>query len=340
MKKLLALALVALFALSTGVWFGTSVSAQDQKVVALDLTPGRVKDLDSEWGQENLQALKDLLTSAGYQVKELTEITPQALQGVDALVIGKMKDYDSGFSSAEVQAIADWFKQGGKFLWVGADSDYVESYLNPEDTSFKAGEPNKILEAIGSSLRLEYASLEDPESNAGAGYRVISYEANSQGWAGQITAGAPRVLFHGPTFVVGYKNGQFVPFSEVDNGETVTWLYRSSPSGTVVSHDGVDPKAHAVGETGQFVEAAAEKIKVGNKYSKVIVTGESLLGDRVIITPEYHGVELQGATFAKNAFAWGLTVESAGPAIPMTYIAIAVVVIVVIVGAALALKKK
>ena len=131
MKKLLALALVALFALSVGVWFGTSVSAQDQKVVALDLTPGRVKDLDSEWGQKNLQALKDLLTSAGYQVKELTEITPAALEGVDALVIGKMKDYDSGFSSAEVQAIANWFKEGGKFLWVGADSDYVEPYLNP-----------------------------------------------------------------------------------------------------------------------------------------------------------------------------------------------------------------
>ncbi len=330
--------MVALFALSVGVWFGNAVSAQGQKVVALDLTPGRIKDLDTEYGQQNLQALKDLLTSAGYQVKELTEITPQSLQGVDALVIGKMKDYDSGFSQAEVQAIADWFKQGGKFLWVGADSDYVEPYLNPEDTSFKAGEPNKILEAIGSSLRLEYGSLEDPESNAGAGYRVISYEANSQGWAGQITAGASRVLFHGPTFVVGYKNGQFVPIDQVLS-ETCVWLYRSSPSGTVVSHDGVDPKAHAVGETGQFVEAAAEKIKVGSKYSKVIVTGESLLGDRVIITPEYHGVELQGATFAKNAFAWGLTVESA-PGLPMTYIAIAVVVIVVIIGAALALKKK
>ena len=338
MKKLLAVALVALFAISVGLWAGTTVFAQDQKVVALDVTPGRVKDLETDWGQWNLGNLTELLTNAGYKVVLLTEITPSALEGVDALVIGKMYDYDSGFSTAEVQAIANWFKQGGKFLWVGADSDYVEPYLNPEDTSFKAGEPNKILEAIGSSLRLEYGSLEDPESNAGAGYRVVSYERNTEGWAGEITAGADKVLFHGPTFVVGYKNGQFVPIDQVLS-DTCVWLYRSSPSGTVVSHDGVDPKAHAIGETGQFVEAAAEKIKVGNKYSKVIVTGESLLGDRVIITKEYHGVSLQGDIFVRNAFAWGLTEESAG--LPMTYIAIGVVVVIVVVAAAaLALRKK
>jgi len=335
---LLGLAAILVFALLSP----PTASAQEKKVVAIDLTPGRVKDIEDEWAQKLLSWLEGNLTAAGYEVKELTAITPEALEGVDALVIGKMKDYNSVFSSTEINAIKEWFNEGGKFIWVGADSDWVEPYLNPEDTSFKAGEPNKVLEAIGSSLRLEYGSLEDPESNAGAAYRVVSYEANSQGWAGEITKGAPKVLFHGPTFVVGYKDGKFVPFSEVES-ETCVWLYRSSPSGTVVSHDGVDPKAHAIGETGQFVEAAAEKIATpSGKYSKVIVTGESLIGDRNIFNTEYHGVTLQGPTFVMNAFAWGLTVEEAPGAIPggMTTVVAVVVIIIIIIVAVLLLKKK
>ncbi len=332
---------VALFlALSLVLVFGVVVfplSAQ-KKVVGLDVAPGRVKDLDAEIGQKQLAKLKQYLTSWGYEVKELTQLTPETLKDVDVLIIGKMKDYNSKFSSSEVQAIASWFKQGGKLLWVGADSDYVEPYLKPEDVSFKAEEPNKILTAIGSSIRIEYASLEDPESNAGAAYRVVSYKANHNGWAAEITKGADKVLFHGPTLLAGYKGGKFVPFDQVVS-DTCTWLYRSSDKGTVVSHDGVDPKAYKVGQVGSFVEAAAEKIPVGGKYSKVIVTGESLLGDRTIINEEYHGVKLQGPTFVKNALAWGTTAESAG--MPMEWIlAIIVVIIIVVAAAYFGLRKK
>lgn len=311
--------------------------AQQKKVVALDVTPGRVKDLDAEIGQKQLAKLEDYLRSWGYEVKELTSITSDSLKGVDVLIIGKMKDYKSGFKPEEIQAIASWFKQGGKLLWVGSDSDYVEPYLNPEDTSFKAGEPNKILEAIGSSVRIDYASLEDPESNAGAAYRVVSYKANTQGWAAEITSGASKVLFHGPSVLAGFKDGKFVPFDDVV-GDNVAWLYRSSDKGTIVSHDGVDPKAYSVGQMGSFVEAAAEKIAVGGSYSKVIITIESLLGDRTIINEEYHGVKLQGPTFVKNALAWGTTVESAG--LPVEWIIAIVVIIIVVVILALLLVKR
>ncbi len=338
MKRAILLSLFLIFVIAVGIFSTVPVTAQKRKVVAFDLTPGRVKDIDSEKWQASLKALEANLTAWGYDVKEITKITPDALKGVDALVIGKMKDYKSGFSPDEVKAIADWFKQGGKFLWVGSDSDYVEPYLNPEDTSFKAGEPNKILEAIGSSIRVEYASLEDPESNAGAGYRVVSYRANTQGWAGEITKGAPKVLFHGPSLLAGYKDGNFVPFDEVVS-DTCQWLYRSSDKGTVVSHDGVDPKAYKVGDTGSFVEAAAEKIPVGASYSKVIVTSESLYGDRNIFSTEYHGVKLNGPTFVKNAFAWGTTVESAG--LPMEWLAgIVVIIVVILIVAYLFLKRK
>ena len=117
----------------------------------------------------------------GWQVVELSEITSETLAGVDALIIGKLRDETGAFTPEEIEAIQEWFFTGGKFLWVGADSDYVEPYLRPEDTSFKSGEPNKILAAIGSHLRLDYGSLEDPLSNAGADYRVVSFERNSEG---------------------------------------------------------------------------------------------------------------------------------------------------------------
>ncbi|HDD69194.1 MAG TPA: hypothetical protein ENG61_02405 [Candidatus Korarchaeota archaeon] len=336
MKKSIALFLIATLIAPIVV---LGINAQDQKVVGIDITPGRVKDLDSKWGQTNLRWLEGNLTAAGFQIKEITEITPESLKGCDALIIGKLYDYNSVFSDSEIQAIKNWFLEGGKFIWVGADSDYTEPYLNPDDISFKAGEPNRILEAIGSCLRLEYASLEDPTCNIGAAYRVKSYEANRQGWAAEITQGADVVMFHGPTFVIGFKNGQYVPFSEVE-GPNVVWLYRSSPDGTVVSHDGVDPKAHSVGETGQFVEAAAEIINLGlfKPKGKVIVTGESLLGDRFIGTPEYHGEKLQGMTFIINAFKWGTRVE--GPVLSMTMLIAIIVIIIIVVVAIVVLRRK
>lgn len=329
----LALSLVLILGLSV-----FPISAQKKIVVGLDVAPGRVKDLDAEIGQKYLKKLEDYLASWGYEVKELTQLTPETLNGVDVLIIGKMKDYNSKFSPSEIQAIANWFKQGGKLLWVGSDSDYVEPYLKPEDVSFKAEQPNRILAAIGSSIRVEYASLEDPESNAGAAYRVVSGKVNREGWAAEITKGTSKVLFHGPTLLAGYKDGKFVPFDQVIS-DTCTWLYRSTDKGTVVSHDGVDPKAYKVGQVGSFVVAAAEKIPEGSTYSKVIVTGESLLGDRTIIAEEYHGVKLQGPTFVKNALAWGTTVESAG--LPMEWIAAIIIVIIIVVAAAYwAVKRK
>ncbi|RLG47693.1 MAG: hypothetical protein DRN90_04590 [Thermoproteota archaeon] len=108
----------------------------------------------------------------------------------------------------------------------------------------------------------------------------------------------------------------------------------------MVSHDGVDPKAHSVGETGQFVEAAAEIINLGlfKPKGKVIVTGESLLGDRFIGTPEYHGEKLQGMTFIINAFKWGTRVE--GPVLSMTMLIAIIVIIIIAVVAVVVLRRK
>jgi hypothetical protein len=316
------------------------------KRIGIDVTPGRVKDIDSKWGQRLLNWLEGNLTAQGYIVVELTQITPDTLRDLDALVIGKMYNEQSGFSQAEVDAIAEWFKQGGKFLWVGADSDYTEPYLNPEDTSFKSKEPNKILAAIGSSIRIDHMSVEDPENNAGAGYRVVANRSaggiNDSGKAAAITQGVDRILFHGPAGLAGYKDGQFVPFEDVLDSN-VFWLARTGPKGTVVSHDGVLPEAYEVGYEGRLYLAAAEEIEVYRdlftvKYSKVVVTSESLTGDRNVFNTQYHGISLQGPTFVLNVFKWGLAERTEAN---MTgYIILAVVVVVIIVAIAYVLTRK
>ncbi len=317
------------------------------KKIGIDLTPGRVKDIDNKWSQKLLNYLEGNLTEAGYQVVELTEITASTLKDLDALVIGKMYNETSGFSSSEIQAIADWFKQGGKFLWVGADSDYTEPYLNPEDTSFKAKEPNRVLEAIGSRIRIDYMSVEDPENNAGAAYRVVANRSvggiNTEGKAAAITSGVDRILFHGPAGLAGVSDGTFVPIEQVFD-DNLFWLARTGPNGVVASHDAVVPQAYEVGETGRFYLAAAEEIPVSSDlftivYSKVIVTSESLLGDRNVFNVEYHDIELQGPEFVMNVFEWGLEIKAEPN---MTgYAIIGVIVIIVIVGiAAFALRRK
>ncbi len=341
------LAYAFLLVLLLSPFFVAAFPAQAQgKKVGIDLTPGRVKDIDNEWSQKLLHSLEGNLTQAGYEVVELTEITPATLADLDALIIGKMYNEQSGFSQAEVQAIAEWFKQGGKFLWMGADSDYTEPYLNPEDTSFKAKEPNKILEAIGSSLRIDYMSVEDPDNNAGASYRVVANRSaggiNSDGKAASLTAGVDRILFHGPTGIVGFKDGKFVPTEEVFSND-VFWVARTGEKGTVVSNDGVDPQAYDVGYVGRLYLAVAEEIPVSSdlftvKYSKVIVTGESLTGDRNIFNSEYHGITLQGPKFTMNVFAWGMTVRTESN---MTgYVIVGVVIMVVIAAIALYITKK
>ncbi len=311
----------------------SAISAQQQKVIALDLTEGRPKDPGHETAW--IPAIEGNLTQAGYRVIEITDgITPEKLQGVDALVVPKLYNAQSVYSNAEIRAIADWFKEGDKFLWIGADSDWVEDYLKDTGCGFKTVNPNKILEAVGSHLRLDPCSIEDPETNAGAPYRVVSNHTNKQPWASEITQGVTQVLFHGPTHVIGYKDGQYVPLDQV-LGDNLMWLFETTPGkGVVVDHDD-DPTSYVYQEGDNITAylAAAEKVDVGGgKISKVIVTGESLIGDRCVFNWEYHGVRLDGPKFVMNAFAWGLKPESApGPGMDVIIGGIVVIVIIVAV---------
>jgi hypothetical protein len=326
------------------------------KVVAVDLTSRevngtimyRVKDMFSAASWTALyEQLKGNLTAAGYTVKEINGLTTDNLNGVDALITGKLRDATWNYTDAEVSAVAAWFKTGGKFLWVSSDSDFPEPYLN-NHVGFKADQPNRLLAAIGSQLRIEWAAAADTVDRgaAGASYRVFANitegGVNSQGFAANITAGTQRVLFHGPTFIIGFKNDNYVSFDQLTLGDNLQWLYRTTVNASGLDQDADPPKTITNGQRGQFVLAAAEKIPEGSTYSKVIATGESLLGDRTINTAIESGITMQGMTFVLNAFNWGTTVETIPSAglDTTTILGIIVVVIVVVAAAFFFMRKK
>lgn len=350
-----ALFLVALILAATflSVASVTPVQSQAKKVVGLDLTyrmeagnkTYRVKDIYTAGFSALIAQLNGNLTSWGYQVKEINGLTSANLQGVDALVLAKILKPALNYTSDEISSIASWFKSGGKFLWVGSDSDFIEPYYTAPVGGFKEDQPNKVLAAIGSALRIEYCSVEDAVGigAAGAAYRVYANATaggvNTEGVAGTITKGAPRVIFHGPSIVVGFKDGKFVPFDQVQDGDNTFWLYRTSEKGTIVHNVAYPAQVVSAGQKGRFVLAAAQRIRVDGTYSKVLAAGESIMGDRNGFRSLETGVTLFGPTFVHNAMDWGTTVEQA-PFDWTPYLIAAVVAIVAIVAAVVLLRRR
>jgi len=296
-------------------------NAMPRKVVGLDVTYRtidgqkgyRVKDIELD-SFRMLVELERSLESWGCEVRRLNGLTRNSLLGVDAVVLGKLRDPSWRYEPAEIEAIGEWFRQGGKFLWAGGDGDHVEPYYIAAQGDFKQREPNKVLEAVSSSLRLEFCSVEDA---VGAGAidkpdRVCAMDTldgvNAAGYASLITRGASKVLFHGPTAIIGFRAGKYVSIEEVLDQSTL-WLYRTSPQATIVDHDAFPPVVLRVRQSGRFVLGAAQVVRVGDGFSKVIVTGESILGDYSIFSAGYRDVALSGPIFVRNAFAWGLEAE-------------------------------
>jgi len=182
------------------------------------------------------------------------------------MLIAILADYTQEYTSAELAAIADWFDEGGKALWVAGDSDYGD------DGPPRQSNANKLLEAVGSKLRIESAAVEDPVSNAGKPYRVLGLSEKCDPEVSFLAEGVTRALFHGPAPIVCYVGGEYVKLEEerVENVYRVMW---TSSEGMIVNHNPPEPEAHEVGDTGSFVVMAIEVIP--EKECVVIATGDA-----------------------------------------------------------------
>jgi hypothetical protein len=247
------------------------------------------------------------LVAKGLDVVWATAINESVLADAQFLFLGSV--YGSSFTDAELAAIMVWFGQGEKTIWVGGDSDYGASTI--------PFEMNRVLRVIGSKLRFEHTSLEDPITNCAAGYRpranvTNTMDAEVAGIVADINT-TKGVLFHGPTVLYGFYNGMAVPL-ETMMVPNVYWVMKSGASGIIVDADPTinPPLVHEVGAQGSFVMMAVEKFVCGKGSSKVIVSSENPYGGyQPMYSSEYKDIALDGQRLVMQAVDWGLNIESA-----------------------------
>ncbi|WP_253910297.1 CGP-CTERM sorting domain-containing protein [Thermococcus sp. 101 C5] len=215
----------------------------------------------------------------------------------------------SPFQPDEIQAIAEWFKQGGKVLWVAADSDYGSSGVLAQDIV------NALLDQLGvGHLRIDLCSVEDPTSNAGASYRVVGLVQPDDNTPDkekltQNFQHEGKVLYHGPAIVAWVDdNGNWQKLVDGNIPENVYRIVKTSQDGTIVENNDPPAYAYSAGDVGVFTLLAAEIIKFDNgKQSVLIVSGESPYGDyEPTWSAQYHGVDLDGPAFVTNMIHWSL----------------------------------
>lgn len=224
------------------------------------------------------------------------------LSPYDVIVIGQPTSY---LSEDELTALVKWLEGGRRALWCAADSDY------PAQGSEEAQKAcDMVFEAVGSHLRVDYVSIEDPIHNCYAGYRVVALISPPPELA-VLAYNAQRVLFHGPGAIsVVLPDGTWVKANDPRAEKAYPNIYPiavTTKSGRVVEHRtsaggrGLDGRAYEVGEVGSFVLLAAERL--GDDV--IIASGETPYGGyEPMVAPSYKGVGLDGPQFVRNLLQW------------------------------------
>ncbi len=313
MRRVLPVLLLGLMFLSIAGFASISHAARPAGIViALDMShgqnPGGLVELmhlipEADWviivkTEDDIANLPTWVQNNAYEIRT-GGITTDNLNYVDMLIIGQPTEL---LTPDEVNAIASWFNDSGRAIWVAADSDYPA-----QGSEIAQQAANQVLEAIGAHIRVDYVSVEDSQSYAGKTYRVVGIidppaELSFLKW------GARKMLFHGPGVVYAIdENGN--PVNPITNPvPNVYVLVRTSEGGEIVEHQ---PKApgepgnvgvfYQVGQTGEFPLLVAENLS----GKIVIASGESpYSGYQAGITWIYYGVVMQGPQFFKNLVYW------------------------------------
>ncbi len=296
MRKVIALAFVALMAFSLASFLAPNAAAEEAKItVAVDLSHGE--------SDKYLGYIQGNITFVNWVNITEAPITSDTLAGVDVLIIGQPT---VGFSPDEMEAIYQWLTSGNKILWIAGDSDYGSG----NETQVYV---NNLLEYIGAKLRIEYASFYDDIHNCERFYRVlvhIGVDPVPELQTDIISEGIEKpILAHGPAPLI-WVDDEGNPHDIVN--ETfpglirILWSYDTAyigdnnPPLPLV----YDPLFYGQGAGNfTFVFLAAEYWEDTN--SLIVVSGESPYGDyEPTWAWEYYGVELDGPKFVTNMITW------------------------------------
>lgn len=234
-------------------------------------------------------------------------LTAGNLRDVDILLIGQP---EALIKAEEVEALKTWFSRPNKALWIAADSDY------PAQGSEKAQQfMNTVLEALGSSIRIDYVSVEDYKENAGGqAYRVTGLVDPSPE-VSFLKSGLNygKVLFHGPGGLFVLVQGK--PVNPVKQPElkpkNVYVVARSSENSKVVENQ--PPEKGGLGA--MFYDPLDDRVNTGpfplmlievfpdNRV--IIASSETMYGGYTPMTvTEYYRVPLDGPQFISNLLSY------------------------------------
>ncbi len=271
------------------VSLGNPVKAETNPKVLIDLAHSNTHDVDFD------DFVSDL-TAWGFEVVNATgEINATILADVD-IFIQTMPG--TNLTAGESTALADWFATGNKAMWLATDSDFT--------TAAAVDGPiyqNDLLEAVGAKLRFEPSSVESPDVNVEAPYRVLVPIFNrAPGVASNLTANVRMGFFHGPAILCGWNGTDYVDLETVTL-ENVTWVAKTSGKSVLVE---TDPTylayAHTEGEEGPFVIMAAEEAGT----NKIVLSGEAIftIYKHMYGYPGERDYPQDDMILVKNVFNW------------------------------------
>jgi len=264
-------------------------------VIVVHLKGALEADVQLKAAMENMTDIKWVLVFG--------DLTPADLADAKMLIMVKA-DATLDYTDSELKAVKDWLNLGGKTLWVAGDSDYGDDRLRQPTA-------NKVLEAVGSVLRIESCAAEDPISCAGKPYRVLGLSEKCDEEVKFLVGGVTRALFHGPAPIIAYVNGSYVKLEE-ERPENVFRIMWTNSSARIVNHNPPDPEIHAVGDEGSFVLMAMEVDF--SKGNIIIATGDAPFDHYcAMYLPELRRYERyaveypqQGARLFQNIARWAL----------------------------------
>ena len=249
-------------------------------------------------------ALKAIMDNISYVdwVVLTGDVTADHLEDA-TMLISVLSDKAQTYTEAETTAIQDWLDQGGKTLWLCGDSDYGTDYLRI-DTQ------NALLEELGYALRVEHCAAEDPVSNGGASYRVLSVTDNIAEEFVFLAVGVDRALTHSPGVLTAYSGGRYWELAE-EQPDGVYVLLTTTEAGQIYDHNPPEPESVEVGDEGVFVTVAVEvDWALGNM---VVLESEAPFGSYMpmyypeMIRDDRYGAAAnpqQGGQFFKNIISY------------------------------------
>lgn len=205
-----------------------ALGASAQQKVMFDLSHGQFKDtfVDSTYYDYVIPGYEKMAQEGGYQlVMNQSEITAQALDGMDALLILSplSKTTQKNFTEVEKRAITDYIKRGGAVLLFIDEEKYR--------VNLKEYGVNDITRAFGIEVLYDF----DVPGNCGA----VTFENEIFGGRREIPCSGVRGVKGGiPAGVCMEQGYQMASFVHFDNGgklyvagETMAALLMGYPDG-------------------------------------------------------------------------------------------------------------